>query len=244
MEPDEAMNEERQTATDPAGDPAAETGPAAGDGAPVDEQPDGSGAPPDDAGAQGETTSYTTHAEWDKRVRERLTRQGEEAIGKLAQGMLEHPVVTGAVSAAFDARARALRAQEAAMAALNLPSASDLERLTRRLRNVSQRMEAVEEGLDRLEEGVHQASVGSVESRLDRIEASLTRIEAVLGSGGSGAGGPASAGASGAIPGGGPASDPGARPESPHGGPPPPGEPPTQGERPSSEPGWRSPWQG
>ena len=40
------------------------------------------------------------------------------------------------------------------MGALNLPSASDLERLTRRLRGVSQRLEALEDGLDRLEERI------------------------------------------------------------------------------------------
>ena len=32
-----------------------------------------------------------------------MTRQGEEAIGKVAQGMLENPVVSRALSAAFEA---------------------------------------------------------------------------------------------------------------------------------------------
>jgi hypothetical protein len=119
--------------------------------------------------------------EQEKGIRGRVTKQSEEAIGKLAQGMLEHPVITGAVSAAFDARARALRAQEATMAALNLPSASDVERLTRRLRNVSQRMEAIEESLDGLDERLQRATTGSVDDRLGAIEASLARIERVLG---------------------------------------------------------------
>src|ERR1700734_3985010 len=82
----------------------------------------------------------------------RVTRQGEEAIGKLAQELLENSVVSGALSAAFETRERALRAQEAAMGALNLPSASDLERLTRRVRSVSQRLEGLEDSVDRLEE--------------------------------------------------------------------------------------------
>ena len=38
------------------------------------------------------------------------------------------------------------------MSALNLPSAADLDRLTRRLRSVSQRIEGLEEGLDRIAE--------------------------------------------------------------------------------------------
>src|ERR1700694_2378103 len=87
----------------------------------------------------------------DKGLRERMTRQGEEAIGKLAQELLDNPVVSGALSAAFETRERAVRAQEVAMGALNLPSASDLERLTRRLRSVSQRLEGIEDGLDRLQ---------------------------------------------------------------------------------------------
>src|SRR5450631_223940 len=103
----------------------------------------------------------------DKGLRERVTRQGEEAIGKLAQELLENPVVTGALSAAFETRERAMRAQEVAMGALNLPSASDLERLTRRLRSVSQRLEGIEDGLDRLEQRIEGLGAASaVEQRL------------------------------------------------------------------------------
>jgi len=115
----------------------------------------------------------------DKGLRERVTRQGEETIGKLAQDLLENPMIARAVAAAFETRERATRAQEVAMGALNLPSASDLERLTRRLRSVSQRLEALEDGLDRVEQrldGVGQ--VGALERRLTAIEESLTRIEA------------------------------------------------------------------
>jgi predicted nucleic acid-binding Zn-ribbon protein len=108
----------------------------------------------------------------------RVTRQGEEAIGRLAQELLENPVVSGALSAAFETRERAVRAQEVAMGALNLPSASDLERLTRRVRSVSQRLEGIEDGLDRLEDRLGKAnSNAGVEERLDAIEASLARLE-------------------------------------------------------------------
>jgi hypothetical protein len=115
----------------------------------------------------------------EKGLRERVTRQGEEAIGKLAQDLLENPVVSGALSRVFETRERAVRAQEVAMGALNLPSASDLERLTRRLRGVSQRLEGIEDGLDRLEqriEGLGNSS--SIEQRLSAIEAGLARLEA------------------------------------------------------------------
>lgn len=113
--------------------------------------------------------------------REKMTRQGEEAIGKLAQELLENPVVSGALSAAMETRERAMRAQEVALGALNLPSASDLERLTRRLRSVSQRLEGVEDAVDRMERRVDELDDAPVEQRLAAIEAALERIEGALG---------------------------------------------------------------
>jgi CRP-like cAMP-binding protein len=114
----------------------------------------------------------------EKGLRGRVTRQGEEAIGKVAQGMLENPMVTRALSAAFETRQRATRAQEVAMGALNLPSAGDLERLTRRLRSVSQRLETIEDGLDRLEQRIDQlGSASPIEKRLAAIEEVLARLE-------------------------------------------------------------------
>jgi len=117
----------------------------------------------------------------DKGLRGRMTRQGEEAIGKVAQELLENPVVNRALAATFEARERATRAQELAMSALNLPSAGDLERLTRRLRSVSQRLETIEDGLDRLEQRIDQlGSANTVESRLTAIEELLARLEAAI----------------------------------------------------------------
>ncbi len=115
----------------------------------------------------------------DKGLRGRVTRQSEEAIGKVTQGMLENPVVSRALTAAFETRERATRAQELAMSALNLPSAGDLERLTRRLRSVSQRLEAIEDGLDRVEQRIDKLGSSSVlDKRLAAIEELLARLEA------------------------------------------------------------------
>lgn len=117
----------------------------------------------------------------DQGLRERMTRQSEEAIGKLAQDLLDNPMVNRALTAAFETRERATRAQEVAMGALNLPSASDLERLTRRLRSVSQRLEGIEDGLDRVEQRI--AGLGmetTVEQRLSAIEEKIGRIEEAL----------------------------------------------------------------
>jgi chromosome segregation ATPase len=85
-------------------------------------------------------------------LRERLTRQGEDALGRLAQDLLENPLVNGAIARTFEAREKAAQAQEVAFGALNIPSAADIERLTRRVRSVSQRLEGIEDGVDRLDE--------------------------------------------------------------------------------------------
>src|SRR5215208_2630384 len=110
-------------------------------------------------------------------LRERLARQGEDALGKLAQDLLENPLVHGALTRAFEAREKAAQAQEVAMGALNLPSAADLERLTRRVRSVSQRLEGIEDGVDRLDERLAGLSgAAGLDRRLDAIEEQLARI--------------------------------------------------------------------
>ena len=110
-------------------------------------------------------------------LRERLARQGEDALGKLAQDLLENPLVNSAISRAFDARERALQAQEAALGALNIPSAADVERLTRRLRSVSQRMEGIEEAVDRLDQRLATiATAANLDERLTAIENQLGKL--------------------------------------------------------------------
>lgn len=81
---------------------------------------------------------------------EGLRARSEQAIGEIAQALLDSQVLENAVAAAFGAREKALEAQHAAMAALNLPSAGDVERLERRLRSLSQRLDEVEDEIDRV----------------------------------------------------------------------------------------------
>jgi ABC-type transporter Mla subunit MlaD len=107
---------------------------------------------------------------------DRLSRQGEEALGKIAEELIANPVVNGAIARAFEAREKAVQAQEAAMGALNLPSAADIERVTRRLRSVSQRLEGIEDAIDRLDERVAGAAGTSGDQRLARIEARLDEM--------------------------------------------------------------------
>src|ERR671926_857046 len=97
---------------------------------------------------------------------EKLSRQGEEALGKIAEELISNPVVNGAITRAFEAREKAVQAQEAAMGALNLPSAADIERVTRRLRSLSQRLEGIEDGVDRLDERVGGPAAAPGDDRL------------------------------------------------------------------------------
>src|SRR5215218_9659561 len=117
-------------------------------------------------------------------LKERLARQGEDALGKLAQELLENPIVNGAIARAFATRERAVQAQEAAMGALNLPSAADIERLTRRLRSVSQRLEGIEDGVDRLDarlEGLDRSTaVRGLGERMQALEGQLAKVAAEL----------------------------------------------------------------
>ena len=92
-------------------------------------------------------------------MRERITRSGEDAIGKLASDLLENPIVTTAIGRVFEAREKATQAQAVAFGALNLPSAADLERLTRRVRSLSQRLESIEDGVDKLDRRLGALSV-------------------------------------------------------------------------------------
>jgi hypothetical protein len=132
-----------------------------------------------------------------KSLRERLGGNAEDRLGRALSELLENPLLTGAIGRAFDAREKAAQAQEVAMGALNLPSAADIERLTRRLRAVSHRLEGIEDGVDRLDRALVPSGV---EARLAAIESQLAqlseKVDNALRAGGAAApGGSARAGA-------------------------------------------------
>jgi predicted transcriptional regulator len=120
----------------------------------------------------------------DEGLRDRLSRQGEEALGKLVEELISNPMVNSAMSKALDAREKASHAQEAAMGALGIPSAADVERVTRRLRSVSQRLEGIEDAIDRLEEKLQALDTRlgdkpadeQLERRLDEIGRDLAAL--------------------------------------------------------------------
>ncbi|WP_354701243.1 hypothetical protein DSM112329_01552 [Paraconexibacter sp. AEG42_29] len=128
---------------------------------------------------EGPSTEEDIVSTEDKGPREKFAKGGEDALGKLAQELFDSPLVTGALSRAFEAREKAVQAQEVAMGALNIPSAADLERLTRRVRSLSQRLEGIEDGVDRVDERLGELRGSTdVEQRLARMESLLDGLVA------------------------------------------------------------------
>lgn len=119
-----------------------------------------------------------------KNLRERLAGAGEDHLGKALSDLLDNPLLTGTIGRAFDAREKAAQAQELAMGALNIPSAADIERLTRRLRSVSQRLEGIEDGVHRLDRALASHGVdrsSGIGQRLSKIEEQLGTLTRKLG---------------------------------------------------------------
>ena len=97
-----------------------------------------------------------------------IRARGEEAVGELAQALLENPVFNSALAKALGAGERAASVQRSAMGALNLASSSDVERLEQRLRSLSGRLEAIEDHIDELAD-----QVGRLANRLDQDPAPI-----------------------------------------------------------------------
>jgi len=116
-------------------------------------------------------------AESAKGLRERLAGGTEDRLGKAITELFDNPLLNGALGRASDAREKAAQAQELAMGALNLPSAADVERLTRRLRSISQRLEGIEDGVHRIGRTL---SGPSIETRLAAIEEQLQTLSSKL----------------------------------------------------------------
>ena len=110
-------------------------------------------------------------------LRGRIANGAEDRLGRALTELLDSPVVSGAIGRAFDAREKAAQAQELAMGALNLPSATDIERLTRRLRSFSQRLEGIEDGVSRIDRSTAQR-LSAIESQLEAIAEKVERLAA------------------------------------------------------------------
>lgn len=110
---------------------------------------------------------------YDQDDQDSLRARSEQAIGEIAQALIDNPTLHNAISAAFGAREKAIEAQQAAMGALNLSSATDLERLERRLRSLSQRLEEAEEQIDDL-----NREIGTLRRELAKKPAKKSKVSA------------------------------------------------------------------
>jgi DNA repair exonuclease SbcCD ATPase subunit len=126
----------------------------------------------DDAGTTGASDEAI------KGLRERLSGQAEDAIGRLADDLLENPLINSALQRALGARDKVAQAQESAMEALNIPSASNLDKVARRLRSISQRIDEVEDGVEKLDRRF--GSIGGAGEGAAKLSERLERIESRL----------------------------------------------------------------
>ena len=85
-----------------------------------------------------------------------IRARGEEALGDLAQALLENPLFSQALGRALGAGEKAVQAQKTALGALDVASAGDVERLVRRIRSLSDRVEELEDLVDGLEREVYR----------------------------------------------------------------------------------------
>ena len=67
------------------------------------------------------TTAKGDGVTYEQDEQDGLRARSEQAIGELAQALIDNPTLHNAISAAFGAREKAIEAQQAAMSALNLP---------------------------------------------------------------------------------------------------------------------------
>ena len=82
--------------------------------------------------------------------RERASQHHESALSELAQMLLENPWTHQALKMALEARERAQHAGKEALRGAGVPTATDVDRVERRMRGLSERLEAVEDQLDAL----------------------------------------------------------------------------------------------
>jgi hypothetical protein len=104
--------------------------------------------------------------------RELAGARAEQLLGRVARDLLDSPSLGTAIGRALGARSKAAQAQEAAMGLLNVPTAGDIERLTRRVRSIGDRLGGIEDALARVE-GMLRRHSDQLAGRLDGVEKEL-----------------------------------------------------------------------
>src|SRR5262245_20496205 len=101
-----------------------------------------------DGGAAG--ANVASMSEDGESLRGRISARGSDALGEVAETLLENPILSQVLQAAFGARDAASQARDRTMRNLHVPTEAEVQRLERRLRATSERLEAVEDRLDQL----------------------------------------------------------------------------------------------
>ncbi len=89
---------------------------------------------------------------------EQVTEQVNRQINKALEPLVDQPLTQRLLTEASALRDRTVRAQEATLAALNLPTAADLAKIERRVKSLSD-------------------VIGDLSDRLDRLESQVRRME-------------------------------------------------------------------
>ena len=82
--------------------------------------------------------------------------QVSEQVTKALEPLVDQPLTQRLLTEASALRDRTVRAQEATLAALNLPTAADLAKLERRIKSLSDALGDITDRLDRLETQVRR----------------------------------------------------------------------------------------
>jgi hypothetical protein len=110
-------------------------------------------------------------------LKDRISSRGEEALGEVAQALLENPVFSQILQSAFGAREAAGQVTAQAMRNVGFATQADLERLERRVRGISDRLEAVEDRLDALGKPSTEAKAGAAKTKAKSTKAKSTKAK-------------------------------------------------------------------
>lgn len=110
-------------------------------------------------------------------LKDRISSRGEEALGEVAQALLENPVFSQILQSAFGAREAAGQVTAQAMRNVGFATQADLERLERRVRGISDRLEAVEDRLDALgkSSGDSKASTSATKAKSTKSKSTKSK---------------------------------------------------------------------
>src|SRR5689334_23037211 len=95
----------------------------------------------------------------------RDSREKDEGIGGIVDELASSWIVGDALTRLVDTGEKVVRAQQSALSALGLPSGSQFESLTLRVRTLFHRLEELEDDIDRLEQRMSRLESSAAPAR-------------------------------------------------------------------------------